>query len=91
MNQLTRTYQRSAILSYFDLNEEQQAIATDQLDEQAEETNYVLWNNEPLPLSMFIRIDSKLYHGHYGLSAFSCYFIRINRTNEEATVIYAHC
>ena len=91
MSDLKRTYQRSQILSYFDLNEHQQRQATEQLDEQAEEDRYVLWNDEPLPLCMFMRIDNKLFHGHYGLTAFSCYFIRINRTNEEATVVYAHC
>lgn len=88
---MKRTYQRSQILSFCDLNTTQQEIATGQLDEQAEETMYVLWNDEPLPLSMFMRTDRGLFHGVYGQSAFSAYFIKLNRSNDAATVVYAHC
>lgn len=88
---MKRTYQRSEILSFFDLNTTQQEIATNQLDEQAEEAMYVLWNNEPLPLSLFMRTGGGLFHGVYGLTAFSAYFIKLNRSNDAATVVYAHC
>lgn len=88
---MKRTYQRSAILNFWELSTEQQAIAINELDnELAEESSYVLWNDEPLPLCNFIHIDKGLFHGGYGLTAFSAYLIRINRTNEEATVVYAH-
>lgn len=89
--ELKRSYQRSQILSYFDLNAAQQLIATDQLDENAENDQYVLWNDEPLPLCMFMRTGDKFGCGVYSQSAFSAYFVYINRTGEEATVVYAYC
>lgn len=87
---MKRTYQRSPILSFYEMNETQQQIATNQTEELAAEDRYVLWNNEPLPLSMFLRTNSS-GHGIYSLTAFSAYFIYINRTGEEATVVYAYC
>lgn len=89
---MKRTYQRSQILYFPELSEEQAIVAIDQLGEElAENSTYVLWNNEPLPLCMFMRTDSGLFNGVYGQTAFSAYFIRINETNEQATVVYAHC
>ncbi len=90
MNNLKRTYQRSQILSYYELNEAQQAIATNELEEQAQDTDYVLWNDEPLPMSMFM-VSSNNKYGIYSLSAFSAYFVYVSNTNEQATVVYAHC
>lgn len=89
---MKRTYQRSQILYFSDLNAEQQANAINQLDtDLAEESSYVLWNNEPLPLCMFMRTDGGLFDGVYGQTAFSAYFVKINKTNECATVVYGHC
>lgn len=89
---LNRSYQRSEIYDFADLNEQQQKDAISLTDEnQATEDKYVLWNNEPLPLSNFLRIEHKYYSGHYGLSAFSCYFLILNRRCTEATVVYAYC
>ena len=90
MSQLKRTYQRSQILSFYDLDAAQQAIATDQLDELAIDDQYVLWNNKPLPLGMFMRTGNSFSCGVYSQTAFSAYFIYINRTGEEATVVYAY-
>lgn len=52
---------------------------------------YVYFNTpygrEVLSLDMFLRTDhSTIWHGVYGTSAFSAYFIRVNRTGEEALV-----
>lgn len=89
---LQRTYQRSPILSFCELTEIQQECVIDLLDPfEAEETNYVLWNDEPLPLSMFLRNNGGLFHGTYGLSYFSCYMVKLNKTNEWATVAYCIC
>lgn len=87
---MKRTYQRSQILNFSELSEAQQKQAVDLVDLNAVDDSYVLWNNEPLPLSMFMRIDKGLFHGCYDQSYFSAYLIRINRTNEAATVVYAH-
>lgn len=88
---MKRTYQRSAIFEFYELTIEQQIITLDEfLIEVAQQTKYVLWNDEPLPLCNFMRMDKGLFHGAYSMSAFSAYLVRINRTNEEATVAYAH-
>jgi hypothetical protein len=86
---MKRTYQRSQILNFSELNEVQQKLAIDLIDLNAVDDSFVLWNNEPLPLSMFMR-NKGLFHGTYGLTYYSAYLIRINATNEAATVVYAH-
>jgi hypothetical protein len=89
---MKRTYQRSQILYFHELTAEQQERAISLLDnQQAEDSTYVLWNNEVLPLYMFMRTDNGMFDGVYGQTAFSAYFIKINKTNECATVVYAHC
>lgn len=88
---MKRTYQRSSVLSFDELTENQASAAVDELGAKfAHDSNYVLWNNEPLSLSMFMRTDSGLFHGVYGLTAFSAYFIKLNRSNDAATVVYDH-
>lgn len=89
---LKRTYQRSEVYTFYDLSEHQQKQAISLTDQETAENNsYVLWSDEPLPLSYFMRIENPLFHGQYGLTAFSCYFIRLNETGCYATVVYAHC
>lgn len=85
---MKRTYQRSQILYFSELSNDQQEIALSN-DENAAEGTFVLWNNEPLSLDMFLRTDKGLFHGHYATSALDGYLIRINRTNEFATVVHA--
>ena len=89
---MQRTYQRSQILSYWELEKDQQAQAVDQCDERAEGGQYVLWTAkdgsiEVLPLEMFMRVSGpSLFHGVYGQGYYMAYMIKINRTGEEATV-----
>ena len=102
---MKRTYQRVQILDYSDLTEDQQESAIDQCEERAMEGKYVIWTaeknpetKEVLPLEKFMRIDpsrdpskrTSMFDGSYGLSYFSAYFLKINRTGEEATLVYAH-
>lgn len=94
---IKRTYQRSQILNYFELNDEQKLQAVDQCDERAENGQFVLWKYPDetisvLPLEMFMRSEDKvkLFHGIYGTSYFSAWLLRINKTGEEATVVYCH-
>lgn len=87
---MKRIYQRSQVLYFNELDTEQQKQAISLIDTPDDDETFVLYNNEPLPLSMFIRIDKGLFHGCYGQSYFSAYFIRLNSTNECATVVYAH-
>lgn len=71
---------------------EQAAVLADANTRQhAVENRYVYFNtkdgHEVLPLDMFARTEhSKVWHGMYGTSYFSAYFIRLNRTGEEALV-----
>lgn len=88
---MKRTYQRSQVLYFHELDNKQQSQAIDELGEdEAQETAFVLWGTEALPLSMFMRTDNGLFTGVYGLSYFSAYFIKLNNTGEAATVVYAH-
>lgn len=53
------------------------------------QTQYVLLDGEPLPLSMFMRVDNnRMTHGIYSISAFSGFFITFSRDNEYCTVSY---
>jgi hypothetical protein len=94
MTKLIRAYQRSQILSLYELSQDQQKQAIDQLQDNADNDSFVIWSapggSEVLPLSMFVRIDNSIFQGVYGQTAFSAYFIRINRTNECATVVYTY-
>ena len=85
----TPRYNRSDILNYFELSEEQKVqIRSYYHDEEeaASEDSYVLLNKEALPLSMFMKIDNSIWHGVYGSSAFSAYFIKISRCGTAAVV-----
>jgi hypothetical protein len=45
--------------------------------------------NEYLPLGMFMRTTgSKMWQGVYSQDAFSAYFIKFNKSNDEALVCY---
>jgi hypothetical protein len=84
---MTRVYSRSEILSFYDLNADQKNSVIDYTDlESAENDSYVLLDGEVLPLSMFIRTDSGLWHGIYGTSYFSAYFIRLSKCGSMAVV-----
>jgi len=87
-------YKRSEIYSFWDMTDEQQKEAINDLGQElAEETQYVdnpTYKNEPLPLCMFERSDPKehtnLWDGIYPTSAFSAYFIKIARSGDGAVI-----
>lgn len=89
----TVRYNRSEILSYYDLTPTQQVNVVSNYynnNEQAEQDSYVLIDDEhsPLPLSMFMRNSyGKLWHGSYQTSNTGGYYIRINRHNDSALVV----
>jgi hypothetical protein len=91
-------YNRSEILSFYELTAEQQEdILCSQEPEQAEQDRYVIFKGESkssaaLPLSMFMRTDrSKIWDGIYGTSYFSAYFIKINRSGDGALIAEKFC
>lgn len=89
-NTVAPRYNRSGIFSWFELTDEQQERIKDCYGHEPEftdEASFVLLKEEPLPLYMFMRTKhSNIWDGVYGTSAFSAYFIRFNRSNDEALV-----
>ena len=86
---MKRTYQRSQILNYAELTQEQQLRANDLYD-NCHNYKFVLWGNEPVSLSDFTVTTGKMWDGAAMLSAFSGYYLKVNEDNSEATVVYAH-
>jgi len=85
----TPHYNRSYILNFSDLDELQKARVRDlYFEEQSDayDNSYVLFKKEPLPLAMFMKIDNSIWHGVYGTSAFSAYFIKLSCCGTEAVV-----
>ena len=94
---MTSNYNRSEIYSFFDLSEEQQNEALNNSNDQehAEERSYIIYNHiqgdEVLPLDMFMRLEhSKLFDGVYGQTAFSAYFVKLNKSNDEVLIAYRY-
>lgn len=89
---MTSYYNRSEILSFWDLSDEQQIEALDSANdrEHAEERSYVECNGEILPLDMFIRSSGKVWDGIYGQTAFSAYYIKLSKCGTGAVVGYRY-
>lgn len=85
-------FNRSDILTFWDLTADQQADAISTIDqEQAEDTSYVIieydnGNREALPLDMFMRTKHSRYHGIYSTSYFSAYGVILSRCGSAAIV-----
>ena len=90
---MTRNYQRSEIYSFFDLSEEQVKNILDYYnnEEEAQEDSFVILNNEPLPLSQFMRTtNNKFTHGIFSDSYFSGYFITLSEDCQKAVIAYKY-
>ena len=81
---MTRNYERTEVISFYDLTEDQQINALD-YDDSAEDVSFVLFEGEPLPLNMFMRTDG-LFDGIYGMSYFSAYFVKLSSCGSMAVV-----
>lgn len=84
-------YNRSEIVSFFELTDAQQADVLTYTDvEDAEGAQYVIFEyksgeNRALSLSNFMRSDGR-YHGIYGTSYFSAYGVILSRCGSAAIV-----
>jgi hypothetical protein len=92
----TLTFNRSEILSFFDLEDYQRKqVLSNYYDSEdsASEDSFVIFgvDHEPLPLSMFMRCDSGLWDGVYSTSYFSAYFIKLNRSCDQALIAERYC
>lgn len=93
---MTTNYNRSEIVSFFDLSDKQKSDVIDcyyQEQSEAENDSFVIFhaknrdNDAALPLSMFMRTENcKHWDGVYGTSYFSAYFIKISKCGSMAVV-----
>lgn len=89
---MTSGYNRSEILSFWDLSDSQQIEALNDSNDQqhAEERSYVEYQDEILPLDMFMRLEGKVWDGIYGQTAFSAYFIKLSKCGTGCVVGYRY-
>ena len=95
---MTRNYNRSEILSYYDLTDEQKKQVVDDFSFELidlESFQYVISNfkgiETAIPLGLFIRTDENNFtHGIFSDSYFSGYFITLNKDNTEAIISYKY-
>lgn len=90
---MTHYYNRSNVVSFYELSDKQQEAMLDYNGESATDDSYALINEKQgesaLPLSAFIRTNNnKFTHGMYGLSAFSCYTITLSKCATQCVVAY---
>lgn len=84
-------YNRSEVVSFFELTDHQQADVLNYTDiEDAEGAQYVIFEyksgeTQALSLSNFMRSDGR-YHGIYGMSYFSAFGVILSRCGTAATV-----
>lgn len=91
----TRNYQRSEILSFFDLPEEVQERMHDECTdfeekEAIEQDSYVQWGRFFFPLSDFMRYHGPIWDGVMGETNTSGYLIKISDNGEEAVVVHQY-
>lgn len=97
----TTKYNRSEIVSFFDLTERQQSDVMDcyyQEMSEAENDSFVIYEaskpeyNAVLPLSQFMRTNKpSIWDGIYGTSYFSAYFIKISKCGTSAVIAEKFC
>lgn len=85
-------YNRSEIVSFFELTDHQQTDVLNYTDiEDAEGAQYVIFKyvdgrEEALSLGNFMRADRGRWHGIYGTSYFSAYGVILSRCGGAAIV-----
>ena len=86
-------YFRSPVISWFDLSTESQIKFDGDFEYEQKEGLFVFddLRNELFSLSDFLICEGKRYHGVFGQTYFSAYFITISRCGTEAIVSYQYC
>lgn len=81
------TYNRSEILDFCDLTEEQRRQATEELGEDARLFSYVVCGGEAIFIGNFIdEPHLRFWDGVYPTSAFSGYYIKLSRDCRSCVV-----
>ena len=78
-------YERSEVISFYELTDDQQKKALS-LDDAASETSYVIFEDEALPLNMFMRTTSGIFDGFWGMTVWSGYFIKLSNCGSMAVI-----
>lgn len=87
----TSYYFRSPILNWHELSQEQQKEYS---EDEFSESSFVFdeERNDLISLDEFMRIDRPgRFHGVFGQSYFSAYYIRISKCGSAAVVAYRYC
>ena len=86
----TRHYERSEVISFDELTDEQQKEALS-LDDSAHETQFVIFEDEPLPLNMFMRTTTGIWDGIWGQTVWSGYYIKLSACGSMAVIADRYC
>jgi len=90
----TAYYFRSPVLSWFDLSTEDQNEFADQFTEEEKEGGLFVFDDlrkELFSLGNFLIIPKgRRYHGIFGQSYFSAYFVTLSKCSTEAIVSYCY-
>jgi hypothetical protein len=89
---MTAHYNRSDIVSFYELTIEQQEEALKTYDyEGIQDEQFVVCSDVALPLSSFIRLtQNNVWHGAYGMTVWSAYFIKLDKNCSQAVVAYKY-
>jgi hypothetical protein len=93
---MTKNYNRTEILNFYELTSYQKAeILQDMEISEAEQKSYVIIkedeNETALPLDMFIRTEKNNFtHAIFSLSYFSGYFLTLSRCGTQAVIAYKY-
>jgi len=94
---MTRNYNRTEILSFFELSEREQAEVLNNFSleiSDAECTQYAIieesGKSTAIPLNMFMRTNSNFTHGIFSDSYFSGYFLTLSKCGTQAVIAYKY-
>jgi hypothetical protein len=94
---MTRNYNRTEILSFFELSEREQSEVLNDFSMEisdAECTQYaiILENGQStaIPLNMFMRTNGNFTHGIFSDSYFSGYFLTLSKCGTQGVIAYKY-
>jgi hypothetical protein len=94
---MTRNYNRTEILSFFELSEREQSEVLNDFSMEisdAEDTQYAIIEESvkstAIPLNMFMRTNSNFTHGIFSDSYFSGYFLTLSRCGTQGVIAYKY-
>ncbi len=84
---MNKNIQRSDVVNFYELTEEQQAQAIDTHETEAEEMHYIIFNDEAYSLGQFMRTGNEFRrHGVMHLTNTSGLSVTLSKCNTQAIV-----